>query len=72
MTWTLTVVRMQGRDNIAKDGSSASTLKAIDGKLIRITPGTVLLLPLTTSGHAVIDNDCDALLFLHSFQSNNT
>jgi predicted metal-dependent HD superfamily phosphohydrolase len=62
---------MQGRDNIAKDGSSASTLKAIDGELIGIALGAVSLLPLTTSSHAVTDNDCDALLSLHSFQSDN-
>jgi hypothetical protein len=62
---------MQGRDNIAKDGSSASTLKAIDGELIGIAPGAVSLLPSTTSSHAVTDDDCDALLSSHSFQSDN-
>ncbi|KAH2060206.1 hypothetical protein KXX03_006328, partial [Aspergillus fumigatus] len=47
---------MQGRDNIAKDGSSASTLKAMDGELIGIAPGAVSLLPSTTSSHAVTDD----------------
>ncbi|KAH2164954.1 hypothetical protein KXV74_006386, partial [Aspergillus fumigatus] len=71
VTWTPTVVRMQGRDNIAKDGSSASTLKAMDGELIGIAPGAVSLLPSTTSSHAVTDDGCDALLSSHSFQSDN-
>lgn len=71
VTWTPTVVRMQGRDNIAKDGSSASTLKAMDGELIGIAPGAVSLLPSATSSHAVKDDDCDALLFSHSSQSGN-
>lgn len=62
---------MQGRDNIAKDGSSTSTLKAIDGELIRITSGAVSLLPSTTSSHAVTDDNYDILLSSHCFQSNN-
>lgn len=62
---------MQGRDNIAGDSCSASTLKALDSELIGIVPGAVLLLPLATSSHAVTDDDCDALLSLHCFQSDN-
>jgi hypothetical protein len=60
---------MQGSDNIAKDGSSASTLKAMDGELIGIAPGAVSPLPSASSSHAVTDDDCDALLSSHPFQS---
>ncbi|KAF4219065.1 hypothetical protein CNMCM5878_003920 [Aspergillus fumigatiaffinis] len=70
-TWTLTVVRMQGSDNIAKDGSSASTLKALDGELVGIAPGAVSLLPSATSSHAVMDDGCDALLSSPPSQSDN-
>jgi hypothetical protein len=70
-TWIPTVVRMQGRDSIAKEGSTSSTLKALDGELIGIAPGAVSLLPSATSSHAVMDNDSDALLSSPPFQSGN-
>ncbi|KAF7137063.1 hypothetical protein CNMCM5793_006914 [Aspergillus hiratsukae] len=70
--WTPTVVRMQGRDNIAGDGSCAPTLKALDGELIGIPPRAVSLLPSATTSHAFIDDDCDAIPSSHPLQSENS
>ncbi|KAI2839629.1 hypothetical protein CBS11350_7460 [Aspergillus niger] len=70
-TWTPTVVRMRGRDNIAQDGSSASGLKALDGELIGIPPGAVSLLPSANTSHTVKADDCDALLSSHPTESDN-